>query len=158
MQLFVSLTFGVFAISNAQLLLVSDGCPTKDLCSSTSRDPITSTSIMLDVCSFMYCNTSYSDSGVPCGFGTEDTAECDGVDPISFRTTEFTSDEMDALTMTLALETLQSGVQIEETLLNNGNPRHIEITEDAEVNVTLITEGACFQVWNLLTFAPYPRR
>ena len=119
-------------------------CPTAAACAGV--DPLTSSSIQIDTCALMYCNVSYSDSGIPCGAGTAGAAECDGVDPISFINGDFTQMEIQALVSDIMATKIKAGEPISPEVFANETSRVIEIVKDSTINVTFLTEGACFQV------------
>ncbi|MEO0631105.1 MAG: DUF4114 domain-containing protein [Planctomycetota bacterium] len=129
-------------------------CATDPLCGVFAPDPINSSSVMLSACAFMYCNQSYSDSGIPCGFGTEGVSECAGVAPISFANEDFSQAQLDALVVDLGQNTLINGVVVGAGLFGNDADQHLEILQPTTINVTFLTEGACFQ--NVLGMITWP--
>jgi len=131
-------------------------CPSDDFCKALAPGPLTSTSVSLSACTFMYCNGSYTESGVPCGFGTDGEADCVGDAPISFANPWYSASELDALVVDLSANTLDNGNVIDAGLYGNNGDQHIEIEKATTMNVTFLTEGACFQnVMGLITWPTF---
>lgn len=67
------------------------------------------------------------------------------MDDISFLNPTFTEAQITGLQDFLDTSVFERGFRIDELLLNNNLDGHFDIIKDTTINVTFLTEGACFE-------------
>jgi len=93
----------------------------------------------------MYDITSYASSGVPCGFSTVGEPSCAGAPDISFQNPDFTISQIEGLQEFIDAEILDRGNRVIQSLIDDTISGYLQLTKDTTINVTFLTEGACFE-------------